>query len=270
VIVALCMGTAAVTQAVGLSLALGAFLAGLVISGSDYAREALGQLLPLRDAFVALFFVVIGMLIDPTTLVSNLPLLGVMVALTIVGKAFVWTAVVRLFRYPIWTAMLVGLGLTQIGEFSFILVQVARSAQLVSQEVYNATLATSLITILLNAALFNQGARWLGARRLKQDGGSKGEQPEWQNHIVVCGFGRMGGPAGTAFDTFNLPYVVIEIDPDVVRKARAKGIHCLYGDPAHRPVLEGAHTERAALVIVTLPEADRAYLTVRNIREINP
>jgi monovalent cation:H+ antiporter-2, CPA2 family len=274
VIVALCLATAAITQAVGLSLALGAFMAGLVISGSAYAREALGQLLSLRDAFVALFFVIIGMLIDPKTLVSNLPLLGVMVALTVVGKAVIWTAVVRLFGYSIWTAALVGLGLTQIGEFSFVLVQVARNAQLVSPEVYNATLATSLVTILMNAALIKYGSRWLGEKRLRStpmhaQGGLESAD-EMKDHIVVCGFGRMGGPAGTAFNTFNLPFVVIEIDPEVVRKAREKGIHCLYGDPAHRPVLEGAQTERAAMVLVTLPEADRAYLAVRNIREINP
>lgn len=271
VIIALCLATAAITQAVGLSLALGAFLAGLVISGSEYAREALGQLLPLRDAFVALFFVVIGMLIDPFNLFSNLSLLTAMVLLTIVGKAIVWTAVVRIFRYPIWTSLLVGLGLTQIGEFSFILVQVARSAQLVSQEVYNATLATSLITILLNAALFRKGALWLGAQRLKRESVLLKDEPiVSKKHIVLCGFGRMGGPAGTAFDTFNLPYVVIDIDPDVIRKARDKNIQCIYGDPANRPVLEGAHAEGAALVLVTLPEFERSFLTVRNIRQINP
>ncbi len=272
VIVALCLATAAITQAVGLSLALGAFMAGLVVSGSEYAREALGQLLPLRDAFVALFFVIIGMLIDPATLVSNLPILAVMILLTIVGKAVIWAAVVRLFGYPIWTAMLVALGLAQIGEFSFVLVGVARGANLVTPEVYNATLATSLVTILINAALMKYGSRWLGERRLRNAPmhAAESSTEDLKDHIVVCGFGRMGGPAGTAFDTFNLPFVVIDIDPEVVRKARAKGIRCLYGDPAHHPVLEGAHTERAALVLVTLPEADRAYLAVRNIREINP
>src|SRR5262249_34687912 len=121
-------GTAALSQAVGLSLALGAFLAGLVISESDYAHETLARLLPLRDTFVALFFVTIGALIDPRTLLAHLPLLGAMVALIVGGKLLVWTLVVRLFGYPLRTAALVGIGLTQIGEFSFILVQAARSA----------------------------------------------------------------------------------------------------------------------------------------------
>ena len=147
------LGTAALTQAVGLSLALGAFLAGLLISGSDYTHDTMARLLPVRDAFVALFFVTIGTLIDPRTVLANLPLLGVMLALIIVGKLVIWTAVVWLFRYRLATALVVAVGLTQIGEFSFILVQAARSAGHVGSDVYTATLAAALLSILLNAAL---------------------------------------------------------------------------------------------------------------------
>ena len=147
------LGTAALTQAVGLSLALGAFLAGLLISGSDYAHDTMARLLPVRDTFVALFFVTIGTLIDPRTVLANLPLLGVMLALIILGKLVIWTAVVWLFRYPLATALVVAVGLTQIGEFSFILVQTARSAGHVGADVYTATLAAALLSILLNAAL---------------------------------------------------------------------------------------------------------------------
>jgi len=146
-------GTAALTQAVGLSLALGAFLAGLLISSSDHVHDAMTRLLPVRDAFVALFFVTIGTLIDPRTVMANLPLLGVMLALIIVGKLVIWTLVVWLFRYPLATALVVAVGLTQIGEFSFILVQAARSAGHVGADVYTATLAAALLSILLNAAL---------------------------------------------------------------------------------------------------------------------
>src|SRR6267378_8644595 len=118
------------SQAAGLSVALGAFLAGLTISASDYAHETLARLLPLRDVFVAVFFVTVGMLVDPFSVVANLPLLGAMLAMIVIGKAVIWTAVVRLFGQPLGTAVLVGVGLTQIGEFSFILVQVARGAGL--------------------------------------------------------------------------------------------------------------------------------------------
>ncbi len=153
VVLALGIGTAAVTHAVGLSLALGAFLAGLLISESDYAHESLSRLLPLRDTFVALFFVTVGALINPAAIVANLSLLGVLIGLIVVGKLAIWTAVVRVFGYPFRTALLVAAGLTQIGEFSFILIQVARTAGHVGDDVYNATLAASLLSILTNAIL---------------------------------------------------------------------------------------------------------------------
>ena len=116
-------------------------------------RKMLDKLLPLRDAFVALFFVTIGALVDPRILISKPSLWGTIVILTMLGKFVIWTAVVWLFRYPPRTALLVGLGLTQIGEFSYVLVRVARDAQLVTDDVYHATLAASVITILLNGLL---------------------------------------------------------------------------------------------------------------------
>ena len=161
VALAIGLGTAALTQAVGLSLALGAFLAGLLISGSDYAHDTMARLLPVRDSFVALFFVTIGTLIDPRTVLANLPLLGVMLALIILGKLVIWTAVVWLFRYRLATALVVAVGLTQIGEFSFILVQAARSAGHVGADVYSATLAAALLSILLNAALVRYAPAWI-------------------------------------------------------------------------------------------------------------
>jgi CPA2 family monovalent cation:H+ antiporter-2 len=151
---------------VGLSLALGAFLAGLIVNGSDHGHETLARLLPLRDAFVALFFVTIGVLIDPNIIFANLSLLGAMIGLIMVGKLFIWTIVVRIFGYGMATAFLVGVGLTQIGEFSFVLVQVARTAGHVGDAVYNATLAASLLTILLNAPLVRYAPILLGRLRL--------------------------------------------------------------------------------------------------------
>src|SRR5215510_280404 len=153
VALAIGLGTAALTQAVGLSLALGAFLAGLLVSSSEHAHAAMPRLLPLRDAFVALFFVTIGTLINPCTRIGNLPLLGVMLTLVVVGKLVIWAVVVWLLRYPTRTALLVAVGLTQIGEFSFILVQAARSAGHIGDDVYSATLAASFISRLVNARL---------------------------------------------------------------------------------------------------------------------
>ena len=150
----ICLVVAAITEYVGLSLALGAFVGGMLLGSSPYTHKLAAQTLPLRDAFVALFFVTIGMLIDPSTWLSGWKLMGVMVGLILIGKFVVWFVVVRLFRYRRETAWRVGIGLTQIGEFSFILAQVSLHSHLITSGIYNATLAASLITILINATLF--------------------------------------------------------------------------------------------------------------------
>jgi CPA2 family monovalent cation:H+ antiporter-2 len=148
--IAVCLGTAALAQAVGFSVALGAFLAGLSISGLEDLHDAHTQLLPLRDTFVALFFVTLGTLIDPHVLAKSLPLLGLMLLLIVVGKFLVWVAVVWIFRYSFWTAIAVAAGLTQIGELSFVVVQVGRSSGMVGENVFSTLIAASLISILLN------------------------------------------------------------------------------------------------------------------------
>lgn len=167
-LVALALGfaVAAFSQALGLSLALGAFLAGIVVSGSEQAHETLARLLPIRDAFVALFFVTIGALVNPRSLISDPTLLAVILGLVLAGKLVIWLAVVLLFRYPWRTALLVAVGLTQIGEFSYVLVRVAREADLVPAAFYNATLAASLLSILCNALLMRHVARWLSPKRV--------------------------------------------------------------------------------------------------------
>ncbi len=162
VAIAICLGTAALAHAVGFSVALGAFLAGVSISSLPDLHDAHTQLLPLRDAFVALFFVSLGTLIDPRVLANHLPLLGWMLLLIVAGKFLVWTTVVWLFRYPLHTAIAVASGLTQIGELSFVVVQVGQSSGLVKQEVFSTVIAASLISILLNVFVVRCVFAWLG------------------------------------------------------------------------------------------------------------
>jgi monovalent cation:H+ antiporter-2, CPA2 family len=161
VAIAICLGTAALAQAIGFSVALGAFLAGVSISSLPELHDAHAQLVPLRDAFVALFFVTLGTLIDPKVLSEHLPLLGVMLLLVVAGKLFVWSMVVWLFRYPLRTAIAVATGLTQIGELSFVVVQVSRSSGLVDENVFSTVIAASLLSILLNVFIVRNVFRWL-------------------------------------------------------------------------------------------------------------
>ena len=272
VALAIALGTAAVTQAIGLSLALGAFLAGLLVSGSDYGHETLARLLPIRDVFVAVFFVAIGILINPQAIVEHLDLLAVMVGLVVVGKLAIGTVVVRLFGHPLSTALLVAVGLTQIGEFSFVLVRAARSAGHVGDDVYNATLATALLTILINGFLMRYAPAWIGPAPLPDRGDVAAEPPPTgalRDHVVVCGFGRVGRAVADAFQAFETPYVAIDLNPDVVSASRKRGISCLYGDASQRRLLEAAGTAHARLIILALPEVERVYLAVGSVRSLN-
>lgn len=271
VALAMTLATAALTQALGLSLALGAFLAGLLISESDYAHDTLARLLPLRDIFAALFFVTLGMLLDPAQVLGNLPLLGLMLGLVVVGNLVIWTVVVRLVGESVWNALLTAVALTQIGEFSFVLVQVARGAGHVAADVYNATLAASLLSILINAVLVQKAPAWIGALRLARAAGEPAPPPEaLRDHVILCGFGRVGSAIGEALDTFGIPYVAVESDPDIVKGLRARGTPCLFGDAARRRILDAAGAARAALVVVALPDTERVRLAVRELRAINP
>jgi monovalent cation:H+ antiporter-2, CPA2 family len=150
----ICLAIAALTEAVGLSLALGAFLAGLFLGSTSFTHKLEQQTRSLRDAFVALFFATVGMLINPQSWISSWRTILLLVAMVLLGKFVIWAGVVRSFGYRTNTAVKVGIGLTQIGEFSFILAQVSLSSGLISEEIYHATLAASLVTILANATLF--------------------------------------------------------------------------------------------------------------------
>lgn len=154
VMLTICLVVATITEMAGLSLALGAFIGGLLFGSCAYAHKLIERIFPIRDVFIALFFVTVGMLIDPRGLLSNWRLLGLMVGLIVVGKFAIWFPIVRLFGYPTQTALRVGIGLTQIGEFSFVLARIALDARLISDRVYNAALAASLVTILANGLLF--------------------------------------------------------------------------------------------------------------------
>ncbi len=274
VVLAICLGTAALTGAIGLSLALGAFAAGLIISESEYAHEAIAQLFPLRDAFVAVFFVSMGLLIDPWKLFSNGTLLAVMVGLIIFGKFLIWTGVVSAFRYPLWTSIPVAVGLTQIGEFSFVLVQVARKAGIIGSELYNTTLAASLITILLNSALVRHLPHALDRIRLARRMASlpqKDERTEGlRGHVIISGFGRVGSAIGYALDKFDVRYLAVELNPDVLATIQSNGTAAIFGDCSHGHILEQAGLREAALLIVTVPDLDRGRLTIANARKLNP
>jgi CPA2 family monovalent cation:H+ antiporter-2 len=165
---------------------------------------------------------------------DNVPLLVTMVGLVVVGKMIIRAGIVRLFGETSWTALLTGVGLAQIGEFSFVLVQAARREGFIAEDIYQATLATSLITILLNATLVQLVSRYIGSLQAAR-GPRNVIRPlrALEGHVILCGYGRVGSAVAEALETFGVPHVVIETDPDIVRGLRTRGVPSLFGDASH-------------------------------------
>ncbi len=209
-------------------------------------------------------------MIRPAALIHSIGLVVVIVVLVVAGKFLIRAAIVALFRYPMWTALLVGVGLTQIGEFSFVLVRIARSSGLVGEDVYNATLAASLLTILLNAVLMRVAPGWVRKRQIGTALTEAIAPIEMHDHVVICGFGRIGSLVGTALETFSLPYVVVEVDPDIVKALRARGVACIFGNAAHISIVERTNVARASLVVITVPDKEPASAAIRTVRKLNP
>jgi len=265
------IGTAAMTARLGLSIALGAFLAGLIISESEFAHEALARVLPVRDIFVAIFFISVGTLIRPASVVAELPAVLGLVLLVVVGKFAAWTLVVRGAGYPASTAMTAALGLTQIGEFSYILAGVARDHNLITDPIYDAVLATSLVTILINAVVFRRTPPWLDRLLRREERIPLPPTPPTvpEGHVIICGFGRVGREVADALDAFHIPYTVVDLDPEATRAALARGAASVFGDAGKDLILRHAGVDRARLAVVAIPEFEavrRCVVALRGIR----
>ncbi|HEV8354996.1 MAG TPA: cation:proton antiporter [bacterium] len=269
VAMAIGIGTAALSSGLGLSLALGAFLGGLIISESEFTHEILSRVLPMRDLFGALFFVSMGTLIRPQELGADLPLAALMLGVIVVGKFALRAPVLRLFRYPWPTAVLVSIHLAQSGEFSFVLAQVARGAGVIGPGLYHAILTAALLSILVSAVLSALAHRLIDQPHgpLPRPAGG-GDLPA--GHVVLCGFGRVGSVMGEALEAFGVPYTVIDLDFSIIEAVRARGLPCVYGDAASEPVLRQAGAAGARLAVVVIPDFERTRLAVRRLRDVNP
>lgn len=272
------LGTGVVAAQLGLSPAMGAFLAGLIISESDFVHETLARVLPLRDVFVALFFVSIGMIIDPTAILDNLPLHALVVVIVVAGKGLMRGALAALFRYPLRTAFIMALGFTQIGEFTFVLGRVGVDEGLISADHYNVLLASSLVTIFVSSFLFRLTPRLWHAlsarfprRTALEEAATPGSRPRaGRGHAIVCGYGRIGGAIGKALERFDVPCTVIELDSSTVAQLKERGTHVIYGDAASEAVCRAAHPETASIAVIALPDFFHARQAFRNLKHLSP
>jgi len=266
------------------SFALGAFFAGMVMRESEYSHRAAQESLPLRDSFSVLFFVSVGVLFDPMTLVDQpLHLLGV-VAIVMLGKAIAATAIVLLFRYPLNTAMTVSASLAQIGEFSFILAGLGLQLGLLPKAGMNLVLAAALVSIALNPVMFamiQPLQRWVlsrsaFARKLEARDDPYAELPQTterqylEGQVVLVGFGRVGRRIADALAERDIPFVVADQSRETVEALRKRGLAAVSGDASDPMVLVQAHIANAAMLVVAIPDSMRARQMADTARQLNP
>lgn len=279
-ILVLCLGIASVTHALGLGTAMGAFVAGLMISNVEYADHALDRVLPMRDVFATLFFASIGLLIDPKFLIDNASTLFGLVTVTMLGKAAIGTGIVLLFRYPLKTALTVGLGINQIGEFSFVLAGVAKSQGLFTDRLYGLTVGTAAVTLLLApfvlklAPILFRGLDqipWLSALlKFNPEPQLIGAETELCNHIVVAGYGRVGQTLVRMLYFQGHSILVIDNDTAALANLRQQGIPYLFGDASSELVLEKARLKKAKSMAITLPDPFATRLTLNRALSLAP
>jgi monovalent cation:H+ antiporter-2, CPA2 family len=260
---------------------MGAFLAGLMIAEVEYADQTLAYVEPLRDIFATLFFAAIGMLIDPVFLWNHLELILGLVALVILGKFLIIAPIVRIFGYSWKTALIAGLGLAQIGEFSFVLVSAGQTLGLISRQVYLLVLGTTAVTLVVTPFVLQVLPKFFAwaeeVPRLQQWLLCTPTEPELsaedlpaQNHFIVCGYGQTGRSIVKVLQSYNYPVVVVEQAESVIQQLREEGIPYVYGDAASVQVLEKAQVAQAQGMAITLPNAMSTRLCLKRSLEFSP
>ena len=282
-VLVMCFGVAWLTYLAGLSLALGAFLAGLIISESEYGYHALGNIVPFRDVFTSLFFVSIGMLLDLGFLIEQPDQVGLISAAVIMTKTLIATLAALFLGFPLRTAIIVGLVLCQVGEFSFILAKVGVDYGLLVGDTFQLFLAVAVITMgatpfimALAPRLANTTLRLPLPVKLKTGFSSKSETVnehqahELVDHLIIVGHGLSGRNVATAAKTAKIPYVIIEMNPETVRKEKKAGEPIIYGDATHEAVLKhvGIEGARVMVVVISDPTATRRITAVA--KRLNP
>lgn len=268
----------------GVSFALGAFFAGMVMRESEFSHRAAQETLPLRDAFAVLFFVSVGMLFNPAVLWDRPLQVLAVVAIIMVGKTLAAAALVLSFRYPLNTALTVSASLAQIGEFSFILVGLGASLGLLPAEGTSLVLAGALISMALNPMLFHAIAPlqgWLRtrsalARRLEERDDPLAELPMTTHakflahQVVLVGYGKVGRRLAAALAANDVPFVVAEQNRELVEALRAKGIAAVFGDAVEPAVLIQAHIARAAMLVIATPDTLKVRQMIATAKLLNP
>jgi CPA2 family monovalent cation:H+ antiporter-2 len=278
-ILALCIGTAWLTSMVGLSLALGAFLGGMVVADTEYSHRAMGDILPLRDAFVSVFFVSLGMLFDIRVVFAHPLLVGGLLAGFLLAKGLLATLAAMAMRFPSRVAWLAGVGLAQFGEFGFVLARLAQSNKVVDDAAVSPLLAAGIASMFLTP-LFVRAAphitagerllapleRLIGVRSIDE----ADETRKLENHVIIVGFGVAGLLAARSLTAAAAPFLVLELNADNVRRGKELGLPVYYGDATSEEALGHAHLAEARLVVLLMNDQQAAQRVVDMVRRVAP
>ena len=273
-ITAIGLGVGYASYLVGLPFAFGAFLAGIVLSESDYGHQALSDIIPLRDIFGLLFFVSVGMLLDPSFLISNIKTIVLLVFLVTVGKGLIFGGISILFKYGNVIPFALGLGLFQIGEFSFVLARLGLSTNSISKELYSLILNTAVITMVLTPLISALTTPIYSLVKRKFEGEEMQTinipKTGLHNHIVIAGYGRVGKHISRILKLLKLDFVIVEFNYNRVLDAKKADMPVIFGNARQEVVLAGAKINDARLLIITIPSILITQSVVSTVQRINP
>ena len=271
----LCLGMALLTSSLGLSLALGAFLAGVVLAESAYSHQVVSDILPFKDVFNSLFFIAVGMLLDVRAVWKFLPTILILVAVVLVVKTLVAVSTVFILGYGARVAVVTGLALAQVGEFSFVLAGVGRANGFLAGNIFQAFIASSILTILAtpfliqaSPALADLGERRLHWKRRESERPESRLRPE--GHLIIAGYGLNGRNLAHVLKEAGIAYVILELNPVTVREAAADGEPIIYGDVSSRTILEEAGIGRAKGIVFAISDPLMTQRGVKAVKALNP
>ncbi|MBI3939525.1 MAG: cation:proton antiporter [Acidobacteria bacterium] len=274
-IVATGVGVGYATHSLGLSFALGAFVAGIILSESEFSHQALSDVVPLRDIFGLLFFVTVGMLFDPQYFLTHIGQIVFAVTMIFLGKALILGAVTKAFGYGDMAPCLVGLGLSQIGEFSFVLARSGFGAGLLSKPTYDLALTCTVLTMALSPSVSSTalplGRAWRAWRK-SAPAINTIELPKQipEKHVIVAGYGRTGRAVARALRAAGIPAVIVEVNHPLMADLTEAGFTGIWGDITREEILHAAGVECARMLLLTIPDQNTVHLAIERARHLNP
>jgi len=268
----LLLGTSYVTHLLGLSFALGAFIAGLILSETEFNHQIVSDILPFRDAFNSIFFVSIGLLLNLQFVVNNALMISALTLGVLLLKTLVVVTTVYYMKYPLRIGVLVGLGLAQIGEFSFVLAQAGLNFKLIGNDFYNSFLSTTIFSMILTPLLIKFSPFIAGKSSLFEKNKKHNENylENLNAHVIIAGFGLNGSNLARVLKETGIKYVVTELNPDTVKREKAKGEKIIYGDISKEEVLKAVNIDKANTIVYAISDPAVSRRSLKLAKKLNP